>query len=168
MVVEARVSITRKEFEDICLKLTYRKPFALLLSIAAVVCSILIIINVYITIVNLSGNSKIFDDTNPLIPSLIVISGITLPIATYRHADKTYHSTLMLQLETTYRFDNEKISWQRDGAEGYFVWKYFTHSQFIGKFLLLYTGANAIFIKKESLTQEEITFIQSNIKSPGE
>jgi hypothetical protein len=66
-----------------------------------------------------------------------------------------------------YTFDDKKIFYAAAGAEGFLDWRYVTKHATINNFLVMYVGANQVFvIKKDKLSPEELKFIISNIKTP--
>lgn len=139
------------------MRLLYRKPATIIFTCVGIIYAAFL----------LAGIVPTNDNTYYYSAWFLVLYAIFIPVAGALIARRHYTSNKAMQHERVYVFDDEKISYSGDGLQGYLEWKHFTKYRRVKHFLLLYMATKqAIFLKTDNLTEEQIAFIQSKIKQP--
>jgi hypothetical protein len=157
MTFETETHISLKEYTVLSIKLLYRNNIIKIFLLLGIIDILFSILNQF-NITNIH-NDKLFST------GLFVISlNIFALIGTIVRAKKNYNSSKLLQKPRLYTFNEEKISYKSEGAEGNIEWGYVLKYRVIRNFILLYTSSLlAIFIKTNGLTAEQINFIKRKI-----
>jgi len=154
MIVETRNTITLKEYLIACMRILYSKPITLTMAGVGLVCAVLLATG---TVTAAGSKSMDFYMT-----WLMIIVNIIAPLSDILVGIKFYNSSKAMRLEKQYIFDDTRISYKTEGAEGSVEWKFITKYKTVKHFILLYMASRqAIFIKSDGLTPEEINFIKS-------
>lgn len=147
------IQLTKKDYLNLNLRLTYQNKFIITLTIAGVLLFVT-------SILRLLGIIQV----NYIAPSSsLAISVIILlaPFMILNNARRVYKATQRVQHEIEYSFSNDHIIVKGYHFEGSFTWDNIIKTKEIANFLLLYSGkTTANILKKDCLTPAQMEFIK--------
>lgn len=146
--------MTRKDYTNYMIHEIYRKPYYLILtSIGIILIAMMVLQKAHVANFHF-GIEMLFYG--------FVLLGI--PLVNILMARKIYSSSESLNNEIKFTFREEGIAVRAATYEGFLRWEDIMKSKEVGGFLLLYSSKkSANFIRKDSLSKEQIDFIKSKI-----
>ena len=149
----ASTLLTREDFTRCMLRQTYRKPYTIILTVAGVGIIILNLVSNYYR-----HSFNLFS----LLPGFFIL---LLPALQVYVARKTTFNKPALQFPVDYTFSDDGIRIKGMTFESSFAWLHILKVTDDPDFLLLYTTKSvAYFIKRDSVTPQQIDFIRSKVK----
>jgi len=160
MTFETETFLTLAEYKTLSRQLLFKKRSPVLLLIAAIISAIMLI-------VNWVGLIAPLDSTYQETFFIFIIIGCAVLSVAFSLPEKHYNSSKMAQQSRLFVFDDEKLSYTLQGADGNIAWEYITRYEQEGNYLVLYTSdKHGLIVKTNTLNAQQINFIKSKIKMP--
>lgn len=156
MTFEVKGTMTLKDYIVAFMRLSYRTPSTIAFLLIGIFCAIVLLTG----IVSLKN-----DEIGYYCAWVLFTYNILILLANVVVARRHYLLNTDSQYEVFYIFDDEKMGFRVKDAENHHSWESITKCNRLKHFLVLYfSSKNIVIIKIDTLTEKQITFIQSKIK----
>jgi hypothetical protein len=147
--------LTKKDYTKYLYREVYKKPYYIFVTV----------LGVYLVIISIRDAIAAKYDGGVFMMELVGgFFALVVPVINVHRARKTTFAKLSLQHAVTYTFSDDSVAVKGFSFETVHSWQHVTKVKEADDFLLLYTSEKvAYFIKKDGLTGQQVSFIQSKV-----